>query len=520
MISTGILFLASGLLAAQAPQGTLTAPGAADQTAPFVQVTVVSRTIPAVNYAHHGGATRVDFRGTELLRDARGEARVNSRPGATTLDVRLQSMTPAHQFGAEYLTYVLWAITPEGRTENLGELILDRGRSRLETTTPLQAFGLVVTAEPYFAVTQPSNVVVLENVVRAETSGALTASYRLLQRGVYVVDRARFEPVPIDPDGPLQLAQAENAVQIARLAGADRYAAGTLARAIGDLENARRYWEMGRHNVRAVRSLAMTATQTAEDARAVAFRQIQAQRQEAERAAAEQARQDATRSAAEAERAQADRVAAEQARAEAERARTQAEQARREAESMAERAQADRAAAEADAARARADAQEALGEREEMRRRLVQQLGTILETRETARGVVATIGDVLFDFDRATLRPAAREQLAKVTGVLLAYPGLRLRVEGHTDSVGSEPYNMKLSQARAEAVRNYLVEQGVRPENVMALGYGQAHPVAGNQTAEGRQQNRRVEVVVTGDVIGIPDNPGSWPAPPQPAPTN
>ncbi|HWQ55838.1 MAG TPA: OmpA family protein [Bryobacteraceae bacterium] len=509
MISKGILLVASSLLAAQVPnptqQGAPAEPAAANQNAPLYRyrITVVSRAIPAVNYSRHSGSTPIDFRGTGLMPEAKGEARVDSRPGATRIDAKMEKLTPATQFGPEYLTYVLWAITPEGRAENLGEVVLDGDKGRLETTTPLQAFGLVVTAEPYFAVTQPSDVVVMENVVRKDTTGtiqAVNAKYELLQRGVYVSDRQRFTPVAINPEGPLQLAQAENAVKIARLAGADRYAAETLARAETDLQNARQYWSRGKSNSRVVQTTARAATQAAEDARVIAYRRIQEERQAAERAAAEQAQQVAARRTAEAQRAQADRAAAEQARADAER--------------LAERAQADRAAAETEAERARAAADQARRERDEMRRRLIQQLGTILETRETARGVIVSIGDVLFDFDRATLKQDARERLAKVAGVLLAYPGLNLRLEGHTDSVGTQAYNMKLSHERAEAVRSYFIEQGVRGGNITAAGLGPDQPVASNDTAEGRQQNRRVELVVTGDVIGIPNaGDASRPAP-------
>ncbi len=468
------------------------------------QINLVSRTIPAVNYTRQGGSTRVDFRGTGLLPGAEGEARVDSRQGATRIDARFEGLRPATAFGPEYLTYVLWAITPEGRPENLGEVVAeDDGDGKLQATTSLQAFGLLVTAEPYFAVTRPSDVVVMENVVREDTSGqvrSVTARYELLPRDVYIADRSRFEPVNIGQGGPLQLSQAENAVRIARQAGADRLAGDTWMAALRDLQNARRYWEMGSHNERAVVSLARAATQTAEDARMVAMRRVEADRQAAQRAAAEQARQEAERQAAEAERAETERAAAERAR--------------REAEASAQRAEADRDAAQAEAARARAEASRAQAERDEMRRRLVERLNSILETRETARGVIVSIGDVLFDFDRATLKQTARESLAKVAGVLLAYPGLTLRVEGHTDNVGTADYNLKLSQERADAVRNYLIRQGIPTERITAVGFGPDQPVASNETPEGRRQNRRVELVVTGESIGFPDTPAGQPTPP------
>lgn len=504
MISTVLLIAAFGLPAVQAD------PGTAGPAAPIyqAQINVVARTIPAVNYSLVRGTTRVDFRGTHLLPAAGGQARVDSRDGITRIDARFERLVPANRFGPEYLTYVLWAITPEGRPSNLGEVAADGGRARIQTTTPLQAFGLLLTAEPYFAVGRPSDAVALENVARPDTSGVVrtvTARYELLPRGVYVANRTRFEPVEFETRRPLALAQAENAVLIAQQAGADRYAGETIATALRELETARRYWAMGPHNERAVQTTARAATQTAEDARLLAVRRMAAEQEAAQRAALEEARQEAARLAAETERAEARRAAAEEAQ--------------REAQAMARLAEADREAAQAEALSARAAAEQARAEREELRRRLVQQLGTILETRETARGVIVSIGDVLFDFDRATLRPTARESLARAAGVLLAYPDLTLRLEGHTDTVGTAAYNLALSQARADAVRNYLLQQGIPAERITSVGLGQDYPVASNQTPEGRRQNRRVELVVTGEAIGLPDEPAGWPGPPEPQPT-
>ncbi len=503
------------------------------QPVPIFRVTVVSRTTKAINYNHRDGSTPIDFRGTELMPAARGRAKVDSKMGSTKVETHLEKMTPASQYGPEYMTYVLWAITPEGRANNLGELVLQGDHANLLSTTDLQSFGLIVTAEPYFAVTQPSDVVVAENFINKETEGTIQevdAKYELLQRGQYVLNRSLYKQPKVDPKGPLQLGQAENAVQIARLAGADRYAADTFQKALVDLQNAEDFLHGKSKDRKRAETNAREATQMAEDARIITFRKIQEEQLASERAAAaareadaqekarlsaEQARMDQQRRA----QAEADQRAADSARQQAEQAKMEADQARVVAERAAadaarERAAADaaRAAAEqqqqaalAEADRAKLGMQKAEAEKAELRERLRKQLNLILETRETARGLIVNVSDVLFDFNKYTLKPGAREKLAKVAGILLAYPGLNIKVEGHTDSIGSDEYNQKLSESRANSVRDYLTAQNVPGANVTAVGLGKNDPVASNDTAAGRQQNRRVELVVSGEPIGIGD---------------
>lgn len=512
-------------------------PADTGQPMPIFRVTVVSRTTKAINYHHRTGSTRVDFRGTELMPSARGEAKVESQMGSTKIQTRLEKMTPPAQYGPEYMTYVLWGVTPEGRAVNLGEVVLEGDHANLLSTTELQSFGLIVTAEPYFAVTQPSDVVVAENFVRNDTTGTIQqvdAKYELLQRGVYVYDRKRYTPIRLNPKGPLQLAEAENAVEIARLAGAERYAGDTFAKAVNSLKNAQDFLNRSKDRKRSETN-AREAAQMAEDARIITFRRIQEEQLANERAAAaqreasaqEQARMQAERARMEQERrsqAESERTAAERARQEAESAanravqersaadaaRAQAEAARLAALAQQQSAQqeADRArlaAQQADLQRQQADAarMQAENEKTALRERLRQQLNLILETRESARGLIVNISDVLFDTAKYTLKPGAREKMAKVSGILLAYPGLKIQVEGHTDSVGSDDYNMNLSRQRAGAVRDYLVQQGVPGGMVTSTGFGEAQPVATNDTAAGRQQNRRVELVVSGDPIGV-----------------
>jgi outer membrane protein OmpA-like peptidoglycan-associated protein len=505
--------LAAVSLAAQVPnptrQQTALTPADTGQPTPIFRVTVVSRTTKAINYHHRTGSTHIDFRGTELMPAARGEARVESQMGSTKIDTSLDHLTPASQFGPEYMTYVLWAITPEGRPMNLGEVALQGDHARLLSTTDLQTFGLIVTAEPYFAVTQPSDVVVAENFVRNDTTGTIEqvdAKYELLQRGQYIFHREQYHPIRLSAKGPLQLAEAENAVEIARLAGAEKYAADTFQKAAIDLKNAEDFYSHGR-NSKEAETDAREAAQMAEDARIITFRKIRDEQLAAERSAAAereaQAKAEADRAAAQARleqerrtQAEADRMAAEKAAADAAQQKAAADRARADA-----LAQQQAAVAEAD--RARQAVQQAENEKAQLRERLRQQLSLILETRETARGLIVNISDVLFDFNKYDLKPGAREKMAKVAGILLAYPGLKIQVEGHTDSIGTDDYNLKLSQQRADSVHTYLVSQGVSPATVSSVGLGKSNPVASNDTAAGRQQNRRVELVVSGQPIGI-----------------
>ena len=538
MKATALLFLAFGTLVAQVPNPTQAQPVNTGQPMPIFRITVVSRTTKAINYHHRTGTTHIDFRGTDLMPAARGEARVQSQMGSTKIDTALNHMSPASQYGPEYMTYVLWGLTPEGRPANLGEVVLEGDHAKLLSTTDLQTFGLIVTAEPYFAVTQPSDVVVAENFVSKETEGTIEqvdAKYELLKRGQYVMDRGLYKPVKVNPKGPLQLAEAENAVEIARLAGAERYAADTFQKAVVDLKNAEDFLMKKGRNSKESETNAREAAQMAEDARIITFRKMQEEQLGNERASAAQREADAQeqarladaqakaeqdkRRSAESDTRAADqaRVAAEQAKVQAEQAKTQADQANTAAQQAAaqsaalaarEKAAADDAKAQQDASRADAEslrqaAQQAEAEKLQLRERLRQQLNTILETRESARGLIVNINDVLFDFNKYTLKPGAREKLAKVAGILLAYPGLKVQLEGHTDSVGTEEYNMKLSNDRAGAVRDYLVSQSVLTANLTATGMGKASPVATNDTAAGRQQNRRVEMVVSGDPIGV-----------------
>ncbi len=477
---------------------------------PIYRVTVIGRTTKAVNYRHRSGTTKVDFRGTALMPAARGVANVTSKQGRIEVDAKFDKLTPATQFGPEYLTYVLWAVTPEGRPKNLGEVLLKGDGSKLDVTTDFQTFGLIVTAEPYFAVTQPSDVVVMENFVRTDTEGTIEtidAKYELLQRGQYTLNvKPELRTLPMDTKTPIELYEARNAVRIARWTGAERYAPDSLHKAEISLQNAEDELR-GKIGKKTVAQNARDAAEAAEDARLITIRRMEEERLANERAAAAQREAQAK---AQASHAESEREAAERAKAEAERAKAEAQSAaqlaqreKSEAEAARAAALAQQQAAQAEADKARQAADQAEKEKTELREKLLQQFNMILETRETARGLIVNMSDVLFDTGKYTLKPGAREKLAKIAGIVLAHSGLKLQVEGHTDSVGGEEYNQRLSEERANSVRNYLMSQGVPPDAITARGFGKTQPIASNDTAVGRQLNRRVEMVVSGDVIGV-----------------
>jgi outer membrane protein OmpA-like peptidoglycan-associated protein len=491
--------------------------------APIFRVTVVGHTTPAVNYRPRKGNSDIDFKGTALMPLAVGRAKVQGKKGYIDIEAKFEKLGAPTQFAPEYLTYVLWAITPEGRATNLGEVQVDGDEAKIHVTTELQAFGMVVTAEPYFAVSQPSDVVVLENSLRESTKGSIDviqAKYDLLKRGTYLMnqDTRQWKLKPLEPGAPLDLAEARNAVMLSRIAGADRYAGDTYQKAtrlLTEAEDAR----ARKRNNDAVMMPARQAVQTAEDARLIALQKqeeaFQAEQKERakerETAALDRARaEEATRKLAEFERLQAEnaRIAAERDRAAAEAARLAAESQAQQSRAMAAQLERDKAAAEAarlaaeaQAQQARAAAEQAEYEKAALRDRLRQQLNQVLETRETARGLIVNLSDVLFDTGSAVLKPGTREKLARVSGILLSHPELKLQVEGHTDSVGGADLNQRLSENRAESVRTYLVSQGIASNAVATRGFGDTQPVASNETATGRQQNRRVELIVAGESI-------------------
>src|SRR5881409_129814 len=320
----------------------------------------VSRTTKAVNY-RRAGAAKIDFQGTELMQQANGEAKVQNKGSRTEIEAKFLSLDEATKFGLEYLTYVLWAVSPGGRAVNLGEVVLKNGAGEVKAISDMQTFGMIVTAEPYFAVTQPGNTVVLENVFGPATLGKvenIDASYELLGRGIYSSSNTKIENAifGIDRKTPLELFEARNSVRIAHIALADRYAASTLAKAEQQLRNAEEVYGR-KSDKKAVEAAAREVVQTAEEARVMAVKQkaeedAQAKIAGEKRAAEEREARARADAASEIKR----RQEADQARAQAEAAKADAERMKQEAEKAA--AEAARQKQEADQATAAAVAQQ------------------------------------------------------------------------------------------------------------------------------------------------------------------
>ena len=491
---------------------------------PTYRINVVSRTTRAVSYKHRSGAAKINFQGTDLMPAAAGEAKVESKRGTLAVEAEFSGLDKPTSFGSEYLTYVLWAISPEGRPVNIGEVLVgDNHRSKLDVTTDLQAFAMIVTAEPYYAVRRPSNVVVLENAIRSDTVGAseaVDAKYELIDRGGYIPTGYKFDPVKLNAKLPLEFFEARNALRIAQSSGAERYAAPSYEKAVRQMNQADALATGKHENKKSLISQSREVVQTAEDAREIAAKHIDEERAETERSAgagreassnaranvesqrrvnAEAVTADAVSQRNEVDRKNLDAQASAQqaagAQADAERDRNDAQRKQQVAEADSDR---NRAAADS----SDAQLQQALRDREDLRARLLQQFNLILETRDTARCLVVNMSDVLFDSGKYTLRPLAREKLAKISGIVLGYPSLKLVVKGNTDSVGTESFNQQLSEQRAEGVRSYLTQQAVPESSTTATGFGKNRPIASNDTSAGRQQNRRVELIVSGEVIG------------------
>jgi outer membrane protein OmpA-like peptidoglycan-associated protein len=475
--------------------GAMVAPARAQAPQNTPASSLISKSTTAIGFTVGGGSTKVDLKSTELMPQGSGQVTVQAKAkaGLTNMEVTVKGLQPPSKLGAEYLTYVLWAVTPEGRTGNAGEILLNKdGEGKLSATTPAQTFSIIVTAEPYFAVRVPSEMVVLETETRKNTKGKLfpVGEYKLMKQGQYA---KLGNPLAMTPDlkrVPLEMYEARNAVDIAKSRGAAEYAPEIFSKAQGSLDIAEKALE-SKADKKEIVSTARQTVQFSEDARALAAQHREEERIAAERDAAAAKAKSEAEAKASAEAADAKRKADEEARRQSELA--DAKQAQMKSEADALKAKEDAANAEAERSRKAAA---------DLRAQLLEQFNRVLPTTDTPRGLQANMGDVLFDTGKYNLRTEAQVGLAKFTGIVLSHPGLNLTIEGYTDNVGSETFNQTLSEQRANAVRSYLVQQGLEPASVSAKGFGLLVPVASNDTPKGRQQNRRVEIIISGEVIG------------------
>jgi outer membrane protein OmpA-like peptidoglycan-associated protein len=463
---------------------------------------VISGTVAAIGYPVGGGGTKVTMVATQAASQASGEARVEAKKGGTDVSLKVAGMPQPTVLGAEFLTYVLWTVTPDGTTTNLGEVPIDKtGQGKLDVTAQSQTFALIVTAEPYYAVHIPSELVVLVNETRKNTKGKIYPNngYKLMRRSEYT---KQGNPLALTPDLkkiPLDMYEARNAVEIAKSRGAEQYAPEIFSKAQSSLQMAENALTQDSSKNQVI-SAARQTIQFAEDARSLAVRRETAQRIQQEKeaaaaAAAAQAKAAADAQAAEEARRQAELTAAKEAQMKAE-AAAQAAQA-------ASQAAAKQAALQAKAQVAKDEAARAQAATEALRAQLLRQLNDVLQTTDTPRGLVVNMADVLFQTGKYALSTDAQLKLAKLSGIIQAHPGLNLAIEGYTDNTGTADFNMTLSQQRADTVRTFLITQGLSPDSISSKGLGEADPIADNSTPAGRKLNRRVEIIVSGSVIGV-----------------
>jgi outer membrane protein OmpA-like peptidoglycan-associated protein len=433
---------------------------------------------------------------------SRGSLEIEYKNGRAAMRLQVDSLIHPQRVGAAYTAYVFWGVAADGKVTRLGELPVNK-RVDLKADLTAQTVGVLATAEPYAEVERPSPELVLKFALRNkdDKNAPPASSTRYLGDSGQLYSDASTTATP-DASTPLLVQGARHAVAIARRAGAVEFAPTEWRQVDVKLEVLEQLWPDQRTHESKFSGPAREVIRLAD-----AARRIGAERADSSAAAADRIATAASlaRAASDVEtsrtlKAEAERDAA-RARASADSANQAAARARVSADSANQVAA--RTLSYADSVRtaagaAQQEASAARQERDDARARLASSISAILDTKREARGLVINLSDVLFTSGKAVLQPGAREKLSKLSGILLAYPGpYALAIGGHTDSVGSDALNDKLSQARAESVRNYLMEAGIAASHLTsATGYGKHQPVADNATAAGRAKNRRVEIVI------------------------
>jgi flagellar motor protein MotB len=499
-----LLLIAAMAFLHTSPGGAQTPPP--NGRAPIFHVTVIERTVKAVNYQYRSGPTQIDFRGTVLLPLAKGDATVESKAGRTEIDAKMDRLESPQKFGTGYLTYVLWAISPEGHAKNLGELIPGSSdHAKIHVTTDLQAFGLIVTAEPYSAVREPSDVVVMENQLRPDTIGKsepIEAKYELLPRGHYTYTMPdQGQPEPGGPkvsmeryEATLEVYQAQNAVQIAQSLGADKYAPEVYSKA-SDLLRQAQDLNFRKADRATIVMSAREAAQTAEDARLITL-QRQHDAELAQSRDQTQRERDLRAQAEAREQAAQTQIADQQRRLDEERI------AREHAEAQVAAMRSQPAVAPAPPPPATVVVVQKPGpdprdsQRAALRVSLMQQLNAGLPVRDTPRGILVTVPDT--DFQGRSVRGSVDAALSHIAPLVAAHPGLVVEVEGNCDPATDD----RMAYERAVAVREALVRSGIPADWIVARGMGATRPLVANTSPAGREQNRRVEIVISGEPIG------------------
>lgn len=461
-----------------------------------------SAPVRVFTYTAAEGTFSLVMQGSDLARSATGELRIRSRVSFNEIDLRVKGLPAPQSIGPEFLTYVVWAISSSGLGTNLGELVLERGEGRLRTQTDQQSFGVIVTAEPFYSTTMPSDTVVLENAVspnerRAPALSSVDA--RFMPRGQYKVgaEMGEVKPFTFEPGVPLDIYQARNALLIGKRTRTDQFVAEGYRSSQTLLARAEELHYGG--DAKGATASAREAVQVMGDAIRLSLERQDKLRSELISRAADDRVRRATATAEDAERRMQEALRRQAA---AEKATREAEEKRQKAEDEMRLAVEERRRAQQEAIEAREVAQKLVQEQRQLRDLLVERLNQVLATEDTERGLVVKLSDILFDPGKFTLKSETKVLLARIAGILSWAPGITVQVEGHTDNTGDAAKNQQLSEQRAAAVGNFLVEQGMPASNISSVGYGESRPVAANNTREGREQNRRVELVLSGEMIG------------------
>jgi outer membrane protein OmpA-like peptidoglycan-associated protein len=412
-----------------------------------------------------GKKTKLPIAGTPAAPMVKGTAEIEYRGGRSRIKLTLDKLPDPRGIGGFNTTYVVWVVRDDEGVENLAEVPVKK--QDVVGSTAARTLGLIITAEPYGAVRLPSPMVVAELTLPQPSDPQLqssTVTYEGVPADLYQSGLSDASAPSPDSVTPLPVLAARRSVAIARKVEAGEYARTEFSSAIMLLDSLERTWVKKPKDQKKYSELALETARRADVARELAVTRGEEARQAAERRLAEEERQ----------RQEAAQQAAVDSAARA------AAQARADAEQEAQR----RSEAERKAA--------------DLQARLYASISAIMETRKGARGLVAALSGVNFETNKATLKPVAREKLSKLSGVLLGFPGeYKLEIEGHTDSTGSDAYNQKLSQSRAESVRNFLVEQGISMERIPSTqGFGRTKPIAPNDTRANREKNRRVDIVI------------------------
>ncbi|HOB52023.1 MAG TPA: OmpA family protein [Acidobacteriota bacterium] len=432
---------------------------------------------------------KVPFQATDRAPVAEVKAKVKGAAGQITVEMEYKNLVPAILFGGDITTYVVWAITPAGEVENLGQVATSDKNGSSRFATAKKDFALVITAEPLAPVSNPSDILIFYSGAPApkDAKSRTFAFAGLVDKSeLFTCKNKSIRGMSYSNTTPVTLLQAQKAVELAErfktdlvLPEAVKSAKSALAQATNLLT------EKGAGN-KAGQDSARRAVEFASQALKEHFRIV-----EEKAAAALEAKRQAEKAALTQQATDADtaRRKTEVSLQQSETARKQAEEAQRRAEASI--AESKRELAKLDQERARLKA-----ERDALANRLSGALAMVSATTETARGYVVSLSDITFDTGKATLKTDAKYSLAKLAGILTLLQEMTLSVEGHTDSTGSAETNQKLSAARANSVMTFLKEMGVAETRMTAKGFGPDQPVAPNDTAEGRARNRRVEIIL------------------------